>query len=105
MDKQRREKSKEVYEELLEEIQKSVLSNGYATWPKLRLELKVSYAAVIRVLNYMVKREILSAPDKNGKYFLVDNKTLRKADKSLYNSPQRQLNTLRNGKQDKQSSK
>ena len=62
-------------ETLVKEVQKSVEKDNYVTWPKLRVELKVGYAAVIKTLDYMVKKKILLPPDENGKYYLGSGKS------------------------------
>ena len=55
-------------EEWVKEVHKSLEKDGFVTWPKLRIELKVSYATVIRTLDYMVKNKILLPPDEKGHY-------------------------------------
>ncbi len=57
----------------VKDVQKAIERDGYVTWPKLRIELKIGYAGVIRTLDYMVKAKILLPPDESGKYFLADN--------------------------------
>ncbi|KKS05081.1 MAG: hypothetical protein UU56_C0001G0048 [Candidatus Curtissbacteria bacterium GW2011_GWA2_41_24] len=63
-------------QEWVKEVQKSLKSAGYTTWPKLRVELRIGYAGIIRTLDYMVKAKILLPPDESGKYFLADNTKL-----------------------------
>ncbi len=53
----------------IKDLEESVKKAGYTTWPIIHEELRVSYASVIRKLDYMVKKKILLPPDKNGKYF------------------------------------
>ena len=51
------------------DVQKRLKTNGSVTWQELRLELRISYAAVIRAINYLVQHKILLPQDENGKYF------------------------------------
>jgi len=52
----------------VKEVLKTIERDDYVTWPRLRVELKVGYATVIRTLDSMVKNKILLPPDENGRY-------------------------------------
>ena len=52
----------------VKEVQKAIKRDDYVTWPKLRVEMKIGYAGVIRTLDYMVKKKILLPPDEKGHY-------------------------------------
>lgn len=56
----------------VKDVQKVIERDGFVTWPKLKVELKVGYARIIRTLDYMVRSKILLPPNESGKYFPAD---------------------------------